>query len=113
VNAQLATVLDRGVEIITLRTIGLSTRDLARSVLLECGLLGAVGALAGAALGIMLGAQFVRFGLPLVTGWRIPLAVPGALLLAVVLSAAMAAALAGYVPARALAAIGTRHRSQD
>ncbi len=113
VNAQLATVLDRTVEIVTLRTVGLPARDLSRSVLLECGFLGAIGGLTGAALGVMLGAQFVRFGMPLVTGWRIPLTVPVLLSAMVVLSSAAISAAAGWVPARALAALGTRLRSAD
>jgi putative ABC transport system permease protein len=113
VNAQLATVLDRTVEIATLRTVGLSIRDLTRSVVLECSLLGLLGGGSGAVLGIMLGGQFVRYALPLVTGWRIPLAVPVALVAAVVLSAATVSGIAGYVPAHALAALGARHRSTD
>ena len=47
VNAQVATVLDRATEIGTLRTIGLSSGDLTRSVLLECGALGAIGGSSG------------------------------------------------------------------
>ncbi len=113
VNAQLASVLDREVEIVTLRTVGLSIRDLTRSVVLECSMLGALGGLSGALLGAMLGAQFLRLALPLVTGWRIPLELPVTLLAVVVVSSAAVSALAGYVPARALAGLGTRHRSTD
>jgi ABC-type lipoprotein release transport system permease subunit len=47
VNAQLTTVLDRREEIAMLRTIGLRARDVTRSVVLECGALGTVGACAG------------------------------------------------------------------
>lgn len=101
VNSQLATVLDRRNEIAMLRTIGVSARDVVRSVLIECAALGAVGGAWGVLVGGMLGAQFVLVSLHLITGWRIPFLVPiGAALLSVV-CATLVSAAAGYVPARA------------
>jgi ABC-type antimicrobial peptide transport system permease subunit len=72
VNAQLASILDRSTEIAVLRTIGFATRDLTRSVLIECAALGALGAASGVAIGAMVSAQIVTVALRLVTGWRIP-----------------------------------------
>jgi putative ABC transport system permease protein len=113
VNAQVATVLDRSVEISVLRTIGLRTRDVTRAVVLECSVLGALGGALGAVLGAMLGAQFVGISLRWVTGWRIPFELPLAPVLASVALAALLSALAGYVPARAAARLDARQRSLD
>ncbi len=113
VNAQVATVLDRATEIGTLRTIGLSSGDLTRSVLLECGALGAIGGASGVALGVMQGAQMMHVSLRLATGWRIPFIVPPAPLAAAVLLAAAVSALAGYVPAIAAARLERGIRSVD
>jgi len=57
VNAQLASILDRSTEIAVLRTIGFATRDLTRSVLIECAALGALGAASGVAIGAMVSAD--------------------------------------------------------
>jgi putative ABC transport system permease protein len=113
VNAQLATVLDRAPEIRLLRTVGLSLRDLARSVLLECGALGVLGGLSGFVLGATIGANFVLVMLPLVTGFRVPLVLALAPPLAGVLIAGAISALAGYVPARATARIEAAQQSID
>jgi putative ABC transport system permease protein len=113
VNAQLATVLDRAPEIRLLRTVGLSLRDLARSVLLECGALGVLGGLSGFLLGAAIGANFVLVMLPMVTGLRVPLVLALAPPLAGVLFAGTVSALAGYVPARAAARIEAAQRSVD
>jgi putative ABC transport system permease protein len=113
VNAQLATVLDRSAEIAMVRTIGVTARHVVRAVLLECGMLGALGGLCGLALGAMLGAQFVWISLRLITGWRIPFELPVLPSLATVALATFVSAAAGYVPARAAARIEARQRSVD
>jgi putative ABC transport system permease protein len=113
VNAQLATVLDRRSEIALLRTIGVDERDVTRSVLLECAALGALGGLAGIAIGTAVGAQIVRIGLRLVTGWQLPFTLPVAPLVAAVAIATALSALAGWVPARAAARVATTQRSID
>jgi putative ABC transport system permease protein len=105
VNAQLATVLDRASEIRTLRTIGVSRRDVTRSTVAECAMLGVLGGAGGVALGTMLSAEMVTVALRLVTGWRLPFTVPVGTLFGGVLAAALVSAVAGWVPARAAARI--------
>jgi putative ABC transport system permease protein len=113
VNSQLATVVDRWTEIAMLRTIGVSRQDLSRSVFLECGALGACGALFGLGLGAMLFAQFIGVSMRLLTGWRIPFALPLGPLVAGVLCTAVISAAAGYVPARVAARLEARQQSLD
>jgi putative ABC transport system permease protein len=112
-NAQLATVLDRSREIATLRTIGVRRRDVARTIVVECGTLGVVGAAAGVALGLMLGAQFVSFSLRLVTGWRIPFVAPWAAAAASLVIAMLVSASAAYLPASVAAGVAARQESVD
>jgi ABC-type antimicrobial peptide transport system permease subunit len=113
VNSQLATVVDRWTEIAMLRTIGVSRRDLTRAVLLECGAIGALGGLCGLVLGSMLFAQFVTVTMRLLTGWRIPIVLPLAPLVAGVGVAGLIAAAAGWVPARVAARLEARQQSLD
>jgi putative ABC transport system permease protein len=113
INTQLATVLDRAAEIGVLRTIGLSRKDIIRSVVLECGALGALGGVLGVVLGLILGAQIVLVSLRLVTGWSMAFHVPWAQLGVAVLIATVVSALAGYIPARAAARFGVGQRSLD
>lgn len=113
VNTQLATVLDRKAEIGVLRTIGVSRKDIIRSVVLECGALGALGGILGVALGLVLGAQIVLVSLKLVTGWSMAFHVPWAQLAAGIVIATGVSAVAGYVPARAAARVQLGQRSFD
>jgi putative ABC transport system permease protein len=113
VNTQLATVLDRATEIGVLRTIGVSRKDIIRSVVIECGALGALGGVLGVALGLVLGAQIVLVSLRLVTGWSMAFHVPWGQLGGAILIATVVSALAGYVPARAAAGLGVGQRSSD
>lgn len=113
VNAQAATVVDRAQQIITLRMIGVERRDITRSVLLECGLLGTLGGLCGIAVGVLLGAELVLVALRLVTGYRMALVLPSALMAAAVIAAGLVSGLAGWVPARAAARLGPGFRSVD
>lgn len=113
VNAQLASVLDRGREIAMIRTIGVPARQIVRAVMLECGALGLLGGLGGALIGSVLGSQFIGGALPLITGWRMPFELPLAPVATAVLVAMVVSATAGYVPARAAAAMQVRQRSLD
>jgi putative ABC transport system permease protein len=108
VNAQLATVLDRGTEITTLRTIGISLRDITRSTLMECGILGLLGGVVGIGLGTMLAAEMVTVALRLVTGLQMPFAVAPGPLLGGIAAAAALSAFAGWVPAQAAGHIEAR-----
>jgi ABC-type antimicrobial peptide transport system permease subunit len=112
-NAQLAEVLDRAADIRLLRTIGVAGRDIVRSVMLECGALGALGGACGVLLGSMLSAQVVTSALRLVTGWQIPFVLPVESLAVAVASATLVSALAGYVPARAAAAVKPAYQGVD
>jgi putative ABC transport system permease protein len=113
INSQLATVLDRASELGVLRTIGLSKRDIVRSVVFECGSLGALGGVLGVLIGLVLGAQIVLVSLRLVTGWSMAFYVPWAQLIVAVVAATVVSAVAGYVPARAAARFGVGQRSLD
>jgi putative ABC transport system permease protein len=113
INTQLANVLDRTTEIGVLRTLGVSRRDIIRSVLLECGALGLLGGLLGVAFGLLFGAQIVLVSLRLVTGWRMPFVVPvWPLVFAVVMATAVSVA-AGWWPARQAANLRLGQRSVD
>jgi putative ABC transport system permease protein len=113
VNTQLANVLDRATEIRVMRIIGVPRRDVIRSVILECGVLGAIGGLLGVGLGLVFGSQIVLVSLRLVTGWRMPFVIPTTHLIATVLIAAVVSALAGVLPARRAADLTVGQRSVD
>jgi putative ABC transport system permease protein len=113
INTQLANVLDRTTEIGVLRTIGVSRRDIIRSVLLECGALGLLGGLLGVAFGLLLGSQIVLVSLRLVTGWRMPFVVPVWPLVFAVVMATAVSVLAGWWPARQAANLRLGQRSVD
>jgi putative ABC transport system permease protein len=113
VNSELATVLDRRMEITMLRTIGFRASHLVRAVMLECAGLGALGGAAGLALGTMLSAQFVDVALRLITGWRIPFRLHLGVPIVTVLFATAIAAVAGWVPARAAARLGNERESLE
>jgi len=113
VNTQVAAMLDRTRANAMLHTIGIPVRAIARSVLLECGFLGALGAGIGVAVGTVLGADLMTWSIRLLTGWRIPLRLPYGQLVVGVVAAAMMSAVAGYVPARAATRLSTGTRSVD
>lgn len=113
INAQLAAVMDRSREIVMLRTVGVSARQITRALVLECGTLGVLGGLLGLALGSMLSAQFVLVSMRLLTGWRLPFHLPVLPLCGAVLGAGLISAIAGWVPARAAARLDTSHHSLD
>jgi putative ABC transport system permease protein len=100
VNTQVAAILDRGRDHATLRTIGIPSAALARGVLVECGVLGALGGLLGAVVGGVFGVQVLTWTLRLLTGWRIPMHVPVEQIALAVMAATVVSALAGWVPAR-------------
>jgi ABC-type antimicrobial peptide transport system permease subunit len=106
-------VIDRGPEISMLRTIGVSACDIVRSVILECGALGAIGGFFGLALGAMLSGQFVVVSMRLLTGWRLPFSLPVLPLLGAASLAVLVSSLAGWVPARAAARVQARQQSPD
>ena len=100
VNAQMAAIMDRRREIAVLSAIGIPPRTLRRTQMLECGQIGLIGGIVGAALGLFLGAQIVLASLRLVTGWNMPLSYPWGVLAGGIAVTAALSALAGVVPAR-------------
>jgi putative ABC transport system permease protein len=100
-NTQLAAVLDRTTEVGVLRTVGLTRKAVVRSIMIECGALGAMGSVLGVVLGLILGSQIVLIGLRLVTGWSMGIEVPWGDLVVGVVTATAVSAIAGYIPARA------------
>jgi putative ABC transport system permease protein len=112
-NTQLANVLDRADEIRMMRTIGVTRRDVVRSVIVECGALGALGGMLGVGLGLVFGSQIVLVSLRLVTGWRMPFVVPVAHLVVAIVIASLVSAAAGLLPARRAADLAVLQRSVD
>jgi putative ABC transport system permease protein len=112
VNSELATVIDRRVEITMLRTIGLRSTQLIRAVVLECATLGALGGAIGVLLGLMLSDQFVEVALRLITGWRIPFSLHFGVPIITILAATAVATIAGWIPARAAVRLGV-HGGRD
>lgn len=113
VNTQVASMLDRARTNATLHTIGIPVRAIARGVLVQCALLGVAGGLLGTDVGIVLGTDAIWWSLPVLTGWRLPVRLPAAELLAGGAAAALVSAAAGWVPARAATRIHLGTRSVD
>ncbi|MFN7955648.1 MAG: FtsX-like permease family protein [bacterium] len=100
VNTLLAAILDRTREIGILRAVGATRRQIEGAVLAEAGLLGAMGALIGLALGLANAYPFVRVSMLRLVGWHLDFhldvwALAGAGIAAVAISM-----LAGLHPAR-------------
>jgi ABC-type antimicrobial peptide transport system permease subunit len=81
--------------------------------MIECGALGAMGAMLGVVLGLVLGAQIVLIGLRLVTGWSMGIEIPWTELAAGIVTATLVSAFAGYVPARAAVQIDAPRGAAD
>ena len=76
-NTVLMSVYSRIREIGVLRAFGLTAKDIRRLFLLEGGLIGLVGSLAGLLFGIMLDAYFIFWGMPLdAMMWNIDMGLP-------------------------------------
>jgi putative ABC transport system permease protein len=103
VNAQLASVLDRVREIGVIRALGMRRRQVSRMIVIEAGLVGAIGTLAGILLGIALGYVLLNHINLAQTGWYFPYHLSIASILEVSALTLPAAALAGFYPARAAA----------
>jgi putative ABC transport system permease protein len=103
VNAQLASVLDRVREIGVMRALGMRRRQVSRMIVIEAGLIGAIGTLAGVLLGVALGYVLLNHINLAQTGWYFPYHLSIASILEVSALTLPAAALAGFYPARAAA----------
>ena len=100
VNAVLATVLDRIRELGVLRAIGMLRRQVRRMVMLEAGILGVSGVLAGLVAGLALAWLLVNDIFLAQSGWYIALHLPFLALLQVTGLVVLVSTLAGWYPAR-------------
>jgi putative ABC transport system permease protein len=100
INAQLASVLERVREIGVLRALGMRRAQVSRMVVIEAGLVGGIGTLAGVLLGLVLGQLLLDHINLLQTGWYFPYRVPLTTIAEVTALTLPAAALAGFYPAR-------------
>ncbi len=100
VNTLLAAILDRTREIGILRALGATRGQIVRAVLLEAGLLGTMGAVAGVGLGLSIAYPFIKRTLIEQVGWHVDFHVDAfAVLASGVLAVLISVAAAAY-PAR-------------
>jgi putative ABC transport system permease protein len=107
VSTLFALVLERRREIGILRYLGLRTRDIRRMVLVEAGFVGALGGIAGIALGFLLALLLIFVINRQAFGWLIELHIPWEFLGASFVVAVIAALVAGIYPAGVAARIRT------
>jgi putative ABC transport system permease protein len=100
VNAQLANVLDRVREIGVLRALGMLRKQVSRIVVIEAGLVGCIGTLAGVLLGMGLAVVLLDHVNLVQTGWYFPYHLSISAIVEVSVLTLPAAALAGFYPAR-------------
>lgn len=103
VNAQFANVLDRRRELAVLRALGMLRKQLAKLIVIEAGLVGAVGTLAGIVLGVMFAHLLLGHINVVQTGWHFPFRLSMRAIAEVLVLTVPAAALAGLYPALAAA----------
>lgn len=100
VNTLLAGVLDRMREIGVLRAIGGLRRQVRRVILIEAALLGLCSGVLGIGTGLLSGEILLRAVNTVQSGWLWQFALPGVALLRLFGLVLLAAAMAGWVPAR-------------
>lgn len=100
INTMLASVLDRAREIGVLRAVGGQRRQVHRMIICEAGLMGLAGCAAGVAAGMLVGGILLYVINTVNTGWLWPYSVPILALLKMTATVVVAAALAGWYPAR-------------
>jgi putative ABC transport system permease protein len=100
VNLLLAALLDRRREISVLRSVGLTSRQIQKAVMIEGALVGLVGASLGAIAGIPAAYFMARHSMPVAMGWSLDFRFPVPLAISTMLAITVAAALASYFPAR-------------
>jgi putative ABC transport system permease protein len=105
VNALLANVLDRVREIGVLRAIGTLRRQLRRVVVIEAVLVGTIGALSGALLGLELADVMLTHINVVQTGWYFSYHAPWLSILGLMLITLPISAFAGWYPAREAAVL--------
>ncbi|MEM1183224.1 MAG: FtsX-like permease family protein, partial [Acidobacteriota bacterium] len=103
-SALMALQLERGREIATLRAMGLLPRQVRRLLGAQNALLGALAGVLAAPLGIIMASMLIYVINKRSFGWTLHLTVEPAALIQGVLLAVIAALLAGWLPARRMAA---------
>lgn len=98
-NTMLISVMERTREIATLRAIGMKRPEVALMTLLECFLIGSVGALAASALGSYISFIWVKSSLSHILGWTLQFYFPWITIGAALLAGLWVAVLAGILPA--------------
>lgn len=100
VNFLLAAILDRRRELATLRSVGVSNRQIHRAIVLEGSLVGFFGSILGLLTGLPAAYFMVRFSMPVALGWTLDFRFPVLLAFSTLVAITAAAALAAYFPAR-------------
>jgi putative ABC transport system permease protein len=100
----LSTVLDRTREIALLRSVGVTRAQVRCAIVLEATLIGVTGALLGILAGIPAAFFMVTHSIRVAMGWSLDFTFPVSLAASTLVTIAIAAAAAGYFPARRLTA---------
>ena len=100
VNTFLASVLDRFREIGVLRALGMLRAQVATVILIEAGLVGAIGVMAGIIVGSALASLQLNHINVVQLGWHFPFRFPVASIAQVAVVTTLTAMLAGWYPAR-------------
>jgi putative ABC transport system permease protein len=98
-NTLAASTMERTREVGTVRAIGLRGRTVARAVLIEALIVGALGLILASAIGLALGVLWVRSTFPALLGWTLSLHLPWKECLLAGAAALLSCLLAAYVPA--------------
>ncbi len=104
VNFLLATVVDRRREIALLRSVGLARSQVRQAIVVEAALLGCAGISLGIVAGFPSALLFVTHSLRTMTGWSLGFRFPLAYVALTGALVVLAATVAGYIPARRIAA---------
>jgi putative ABC transport system permease protein len=104
VNFLLAAILDRKREIALLRSVGVTRGQIRWAVILEAALIGLTGAALGLLEGFPAAFFMVTHSMRIATSWTLEFSFPIALALSTLVAVVVAAAAAGYVPARRITA---------
>jgi putative ABC transport system permease protein len=99
-NTLLSQLIDRREEIVTLRTLGVARRSIARIVIIESGVIGLAGVIAGSVCGMLLAWVLARVVMLQSFGWTIQFHIPWLLVGEIILVVYGATLMAAAVPAR-------------
>ena len=100
----LAAILDRKREMSLLRSVGVTRRQIRCAVVLEAGLIGLAGAMMGVIAGLPAAFYMVTHSTRIYTGLSFEFSFPAGLAASTLVAITLAAAAAGYLPARRITA---------